>query len=331
MVMPNRFPHGYALLMGVGACAYPAWSLPVTVKDVQALRAVLLDARRCAYVADDQHVRLLHDASATRAALLDGLAWLAGRAAADPDATVIVYYSGHGWVDCHSGRYYLIPHDAQPHHLTNTALPAELFHAALQQIQAKRLLVVLDCCHAGGMATAKALDLLDTPQGFLPRALPKALIAELKQGAGRAIFTSSSGEQRSWVRPDQRMSIFTQHFVEALQGAGNLPYDQYVRLSNMMNYLSTQVPRSAAQLCHAEQTPVFDTASEDFPIALVQGGKGEPLAPHPAPEAAPGFQATVTGERNLITQGKLSRNLIVVGDHVQVHGLASPSSSYAHA
>jgi hypothetical protein len=66
--MVQTFSHGYALLIGVGAAAYAPWSLPVTVKDVQAVRSVLTDPALCGYSDDDQHVRLLHDHSATRAA-----------------------------------------------------------------------------------------------------------------------------------------------------------------------------------------------------------------------------------------------------------------------
>ena len=75
--MTQRFDHGYALLIGVGQSAYPKWSLPVTVKDMQALRTILTDPNLCAYHDDDAHIRLLHDAGATRQAILDGLAWLA--------------------------------------------------------------------------------------------------------------------------------------------------------------------------------------------------------------------------------------------------------------
>jgi hypothetical protein len=35
--MAQAFPHGYALLVGVGTTAYVPWSLPVTVKDVKAI------------------------------------------------------------------------------------------------------------------------------------------------------------------------------------------------------------------------------------------------------------------------------------------------------
>ncbi len=40
---PGQFTHGYALLIGVGASAYPPCSLPATVQDMQSLAACLLD------------------------------------------------------------------------------------------------------------------------------------------------------------------------------------------------------------------------------------------------------------------------------------------------
>jgi len=70
--MPDHFFHGYALLIGVGLCACDPWSLPVTVRDMQALRAILANPALCGSPAD--HIRLLHDDGATRQAILDGLA-----------------------------------------------------------------------------------------------------------------------------------------------------------------------------------------------------------------------------------------------------------------
>ncbi|WP_198136021.1 caspase family protein [Roseiflexus castenholzii] len=198
--MDTVFSYGYALLIGVGECAYAPWSLPVTVRDMQALQAVLADPGLCGYPAD--HIRLLHDAGATKQAILDGLAWLAGQAAADGDATAVVYFSGHGWLDeagvgarpC--APYYLIPHDVEPFDLAGSALAAEAFTAALRQVPARRLLVLLDCCHAAGMATAKDRPAMKLPPGLTQSAPPKGLVDELRQGAGRAVFSSSTGSQR---------------------------------------------------------------------------------------------------------------------------------------
>ncbi len=274
--MSDKFSHGYALLVGVGESAYSKWSLPVTVKDVQALQSILTDANLCAYPNDEDHIRLLHDASATRSAILNGLTWLKAQAAADPDATVIVYYSGHGWLERSTGQYYLLPHDVEPFDIPGSALSAHDFNTALRQITARRLLVFVDSCHAEGMATAKDEPVIKLPSGFTEAAIPKGLLDGLKQGEGRAVFTSSRGKQRSWVRPDGMMSIYTYHLIEALQGAGNQPGDTAVRVSNLMNHVGRTVPESAHKLCHVEQTPFFDAATEDFPVAVLRGGKGLP-------------------------------------------------------
>jgi hypothetical protein len=72
------------------------------------------------------------------------------------------------------------------------------------------------------------------------------------------------------------MSIYTYHLIEALQGAGSQPGDTEVRLSNLQNYVGKRVPASAQEQIGAEQTPFFDIVAEDFPVALVHGGKGLP-------------------------------------------------------
>ncbi len=277
--MPRTFSHGYALLMGVGESAYPKWSLPVTVKDIQSLHSILTDPNVCAYLSDEHHIRLLHDAGATRLAMLDGLNWLKEQTAADPEATVVVYYSGHGWLDESTGKYYFIQHDIEPFDIANSALSAEVFTEALRQIQARRLLVVIDSCHAEGMATAKEEQAaIKLPSNFVQTALPKNLIDDLKQGEGRAVFTSCKGTQKSWIRPDGAMSIYTYHLIEALQGAGNQPRETVVKISNLMNYVSKAVPESVQQEYQVEQIPFFDLAAEDFGVALLCGGKGLPEA-----------------------------------------------------
>ena len=121
--MPDNFPNAYALLVGVGQSAYPKLSLPVTVKDMQALKVMLCDPALCGY--EEQHTRLLHDNTATKAAILDGLNWLQSRAEQDSDATVLVFYSGHGWRKKENDRYYLLQHDIDPLDLEKSALDAQ--------------------------------------------------------------------------------------------------------------------------------------------------------------------------------------------------------------
>ncbi|MBW4596926.1 MAG: caspase family protein [Brasilonema angustatum HA4187-MV1] len=276
--MSDTFTHGYALLIGVGESAYSPLSLPVTVKDTQTIYAALIDPELCAYPDDKEHIRVLNNQQTTQQGILDGLNWLKEKANTDPSATVFIYYSGHGWLEEANKSYYLLQHDIDPFDLAGSALAAETFTNALRQIQAERLLVIIDSCHAAGMATSKEGKItptLNLPKGFVEIAPSKGLIDELKQGKGRVVFTSSEGEQYSWIKDDSN-SIYTYHFLEALQGAANKPGDTEVKVSNLMNHLSKAVPESASQLYGAEQTPHFDMDAGDFVIAKLRGGKGLP-------------------------------------------------------
>jgi hypothetical protein len=53
------------------------------------------------------------------------------------------------------------------------------------------------------MASAKG----NLPADSLATALPKGVVEALKQGEGRAVFTSSRGNQSSRVRPDNALSF----------------------------------------------------------------------------------------------------------------------------
>ncbi|MEM6424815.1 MAG: caspase family protein, partial [Cyanobacteria bacterium P01_D01_bin.128] len=250
--MAQTFENGYALLIGVGECEVSGFSLPTTVKDMQALREILVNPDLCAYVDNDQHLRLLHDQSATRQGILDGLAWLAAQTKADPEATAILYYSGHGWLDTNRDRYYLIPHDLDHYDWRDTALSADEFQAGLRGINAKRLLVILDCCHAAGMAAAKG-EMAEPrkPKGVVATAEPKGLINTLSQGEGRVVFTSCRGEQSSWVREDKTLSVYTHHLIEALQGAASQPGATEVTVFDLANHLGKAVPETAAAMGQA--------------------------------------------------------------------------------
>lgn len=64
--------------------------------------------------------------------------------------------------------------------------------------------------------------------------------------------------------------------LEALQGAGNQPGEKAVTVGNLMTHLGRTVAASAWRLRQAVQTPFFKFETEDFPVALLRGGKGLP-------------------------------------------------------
>lgn len=319
--MTTQFSHGYALLIGVHESQTPAYALPTVAKDVDALRAVLTAPTRCAY--PDTHVKTLTGAAASKQGILDGLTWLKQQVAADVHATALVYYSGHGWRDTSNpDDYYFIPYDTQDTNLRQSALRAADFAAAIDKLHPPRLLVVLDCCHAGGMGVKDATLPLET---YTPAAAPLSLWPEmgggkgldaLTVGRGRAVLSSSTGAQKSWFRLDGTLSIFTYHLIAALTGhAQPQAGAAEVLVSDVMSHVTRQVSTQVRAERQADQTPDFRVTG-NFPVALLLGGKGlTPGQPAPDPLAAPAPAEPLT--MGGIRANRIEAENVVVGTHVQ--------------
>jgi hypothetical protein len=328
--MTEPFENGYAAVIGVDENNIPNLALPTVAKDVQAVYDVLVHPERCAYKPDN--VRLLKGSESTRANILAALDWLQEQANADPNATAVLYYSGHGAVD--AGNYYLIPYDINFGSIYSDAIPAEAFNGRITATNARRLLVVFDCCHAGGVGAKNAgLESLaeegedelpispeafpiDLPAGDLPdyegepgeKSLGGGLevISDLLEGEGRAVLNSSTGAQKSYLRQDRTMSLFTYHFIEALTGhAPHHDDDTTVLVTDVMSWVTREVKKSA-MLEGRNQTPVMRTSGV-FPVAQLLGGKGlakglGEVAPDPL-EALPPVAAVTLNQQGQTVHG----------------------------
>lgn len=330
--MSERFSNGYALLIATNENAVADYALPDVAKDIAAMEAVLKHEERCAY--DPAHVKVIMGKDVTRQAILDGLDWLEEQIQTDAsgNATALIYCSGHGWRDesVSPPAYYLIPYDMRPGPIPPRALRAEDFAAAVSALTPRRLLVILDACHSGGMGVKEVKSLA---AGFVPAPLPAALfmsgakgvaaaegakgLEALSLGAGRAVLSSSQGEQPSYIRKDRKMSIFTYHLIEALTGhARPVEGATEVLVSDVMGHVWRRVPESARQDWGVDQQPDYQV-SGNFPVALLLGGKGLAkgiAAPDPlAPLAATG-PTTVFDQRGQTVHGPQTN---IAGD---VHG-----------
>ena len=305
--MSETFAHGYAVVIGVDENMIKRLALPAVKKDVTAVRDVLIHPERCAYERDNVH--FLRGPDATGDKILEAFLWLKEKVKADPEATAVIYYSGHGFRDKKSERYYLIPYDIESlARVRIDALKAEEVQASISEIQGKRTLIILDCCHASGMDVKDIdpdepeMEALSFPE--LPEIKEVPLyeedskdLSELAEGAGRAILNSSTGPESSYVRLDQKMSVFTYHLIEALTGhAPHEDDDSVVLVTDVMSWVTRKVKETAAAM-KKSQTPVMRTEGV-FPIARLIGGQGvalskgieppDPLAPLPSVDTGGG-------------------------------------------
>lgn len=249
----RQFAHGHALVVGVASYRH-AVSLPdVVVNDASDLCSLLSDPTRCGY--PEPQIELLLNQQATLANLRGALDALERRVHLDD--TVVIFFSGHGARDA-TGNAYLLPHDCHLNNLPTTALSGMELTRWLNAIRAGRLLVLLDCCHSGGIGDPKSgSDSLQ--QGWSDDAYTL-----LAQGRGRALIASSRSDEVSWALRDMHNSLFTHHLLEALRGEGRTLGDGYVRVFDLFRHVAERVSK------RAEQHPIFKAAEmeADFLVAL---------------------------------------------------------------
>lgn len=270
--MNAQFSQGHALIIGAGA------DLPNTVDDATGLADILRDRERCAY--PPAQVQLLTAETATRQQMLDALDRLAQ---VDEHATVIVYFSGHGYeIASTFGRaYYLLPFGYDVTQLFATAVSGQELTAKLQAIRAQKLLLLLDCCHAGGLdPTPAGAQMTKAP-------LPPDATTLFAQGSGRAVIASSRANELSYA--GKPYSAFTLALIEALAGEGAAQQDGYVRMTDLALHTRERVPRRTGDRQH----PILNFEQADnFIVAYYAAGekqpKGLPFAVEPEIEPEPG-------------------------------------------
>ncbi|BAY07555.1 caspase family protein [Calothrix sp. NIES-2098] len=250
------FSNGYALLIGVGA------DLAVTVKDATALRDVLIDPNRAAY--PPAQVTLLTETAATRQNILAAFDQIITQVHQNPDATVIIYYSGHGGRIKRTNEYFLVPYGYDPSQRANTAISGLEFTQKIEAITPRKLVVLLDCCHAGGVPALK-----EPGEVFVKSPLPPELLNVLGTGSGRVVVASSREDEYSYT--GQPYSAFTDCLLEALQGKAAFNQDGYARILDILVYLFDQVPKRASGPQHPFVNKVLDLG-DNFPLCYYAGG-----------------------------------------------------------
>ncbi len=274
---PIGYPQGHALLIGV-ANYQKISSLPDAIlNDVNDVAATLSSPQYCAY--PPANVVTLLDANATRAAVLKGLDELAARAG--PDDTACVFFSGHGGIVGSSGNEdsVLITVDSDLADIQNTSISSNELATALAQIKAKRLLVFIDACHAGGAAISKRLT--DGKGHEFKSGYTQNIFAKLAVGSGRALMASCRADEESAVFLGARNSVFTTVLLAGLRGAADKSASGFIKVFDLFDYVSEEVPK----LIPDDQHPIFkaDNLEFNFAVALSQGGKKSPHNPEATP------------------------------------------------
>jgi hypothetical protein len=241
------------------------------VQDAEDLAAALVDPALCGY--DPKNVTILLEQDATRDKIRVAFEALKGRCNAD--STVFLYFSGHGGQikkGTNKGQYLLPVEVIYPgdDDLARTAISGTELTEALRAIKAKRLTVVLDCCHAGGIGEPR--DLGSAEQVAI--GLSDGYLNQLKSGAGRVIISATRETDPAYVRHGAKYGVFTGHFLEGLRGAAR-GEGGVIRILDLYTYVQEKVVAD-----QPNQRPVLKVElEENYPIVLYRGGKAPAFKP----------------------------------------------------
>jgi uncharacterized caspase-like protein len=179
---------------------------------------------------------------------------------------VVLYFSGHGAQRLSGPDFgtYLCPpefHSLQPR---ETGIEAEELSDLLKQIQAQRVLVLVDACHSGAAARIKAEG-----DETLKWEFGGAKLEKLAEGTGRVILSASEANEESAILGRHRNSLFTHFLLKGLQGAVADRSDGLIRVLDLFHYVAEEVSK-----LRCTQNPVMTSRIQDnFPVALRKGGR----------------------------------------------------------
>ncbi|MBO3457449.1 SUMF1/EgtB/PvdO family nonheme iron enzyme [Aetokthonos hydrillicola Thurmond2011] len=246
-----------ALLIGVSEYKPGLNPLPAAVKDVEAMRRVLLNSQMGNFAVENITVLENPQPLEMQYAIYN---LFANR---QRDDLVLLYFSGHGIKD-ESGRLYLASRETYKENgglVKPSAVEARQLHDNMNESRSERQVIILDCCFSG--AIAKGLTVKDDGKVDLQTQLG---------GKGRAILTSSTSTQYSFAEEGSELSVYTRYLVEGIEkGAADQDGDGWITVDELHDYACGKVKEASPAM-----TPKFYPVEEGYKIRLAKAPVDDP-------------------------------------------------------
>jgi uncharacterized caspase-like protein len=235
----------YALVVGVGKFKNGITPLQYSVRDATLFYRFLLE--QAGFTKNNTY--FLADQNATSSSIVKYLNGI--RNTAQEDDLVVVYMSSHGTPPDKFGGVYIVTYDTEVNpreRVWHTAVAETALKDFVENLRARRLVMVLDTCYSNGAYRAipgflppggKSLGVGGENEGYgVSTAQGKRLFGakdivledQPKQAAssgksidgsqesyGKVLISASSSGEKSWESDQLRNSVFTYYFVDGMK------------------------------------------------------------------------------------------------------------------
>jgi tetratricopeptide (TPR) repeat protein len=263
----------WAVIVGVSSYKYapPQAQLKFAHRDAEDFARLLRSSEGGGF--PPGNVRLLTDESATIGGIRAAIhSWLPG--SVGPNDVVYFFFAGHAVTE-ERGDSYFVAHDSDPQNLHATGIPfKEVNDALTNKMKAASVVLFADACHAGGIGWT-------ADPAAVPAATQKSLEAMGASDRSFLKMLASRPSERSFedARWGGGHGIFTFSVLTALRGAADRDRDGFVRVSELIDYVSTNVPKQTEEKQNPRVAGNFDAA---MPVASVSVEVRKQAAPAPA-------------------------------------------------
>ena len=277
----------YALVVGVGKFKNGITPLQYSVRDATLFYRFLLE--QAGFTKNNTY--FLADQNATSSSIVKYLNGI--RNTAQEDDLVVVYMSSHGTPPDKFGGVYIVTYDTEVNpreRVWHTAVAETALKDFVENLRARRLVMVLDTCYSNGAYRAipgflppggKSLGVGDENEGYgVSTAQGKRLFGakdivledQPRQAAssgksidgsqesyGKVLISASSSGEKSWESDQLRNSVFTYYFVDGMKR-----YDGSVK--DAFDYSKPRTTQRVQQEKGAEitQTPQAMATNENW-------------------------------------------------------------------
>lgn len=160
----------------------------------------------------------------------------------EEDASIILYYSGHGFPSDKNANAYLLPTDGVPS-IEKTCISLSKLYEELGQLKTKQTIVFLDACFSG---SKRENEMLLNSKGVVINVKPFEPIGNT------IVFSASQGDETAHQFEEKRHGLFTYFLLKSLQES-----EGDIHLSEMSEYVIKQVKRTSVVVNNKMQTPTL--------------------------------------------------------------------------
>jgi hypothetical protein len=232
-----KYENSWALVIGINTY-HKAPPLDYARRDAEEVASVL----ERSFNFPKSNITLLLDEDASRNTIMTKFLTFANGSVTQNDR-IFVFFAGHGYT--RSGHRnevgYLVPVDGDVSDLSTLIRWDDLTRNS-ELISAKHLLFIMDACY-GGLAVTRAL-----PPGSM------RFLKDMLQRYSRQVLTAGKADEvvADAGGPRKGHSVFTGHFLNALEGAAATS-DEIISANAVMTYVYDHVAKDP----HSQQTPHY--------------------------------------------------------------------------